>query len=147
MGTRQSYSLESLIEALLMIPTTYTSVSKEIRKKKNISEHSILEPWQRIPFFRWTANALIRLSTDPSLRWARHYENTPIQIYWEIYHQKNKNFQMNNSGSFHISAQNIDCGYSLEPPHRGGSNEYPHLCFWAEIRKIRYTPINTSFTI
>ena len=20
---------------------------------------------------------------------------------------------------------NIDCGYSLEPPHRGGSNEYP----------------------
>ena len=24
---------------------------------------------------------------------------------------------------FHISAQNIDCGYSLEPPRRGGSNE------------------------
>ena len=27
--------------------------------------------------------------------------------------------------SFLISAQNIDCGYSLEPPRRGGSNEYP----------------------
>ena len=26
---------------------------------------------------------------------------------------------------FHISAQNIDCGYSLEPPRQGGSNEYP----------------------
>ena len=26
---------------------------------------------------------------------------------------------------FHISAQNMDCGYSLEPPGRGGSNEYP----------------------
>ena len=25
---------------------------------------------------------------------------------------------------FLISAQNIDCGYLLEPPHRGGSNEY-----------------------
>ena len=25
---------------------------------------------------------------------------------------------------FLISAQNIDCGYSLEPPRRGGSNEY-----------------------
>ena len=25
---------------------------------------------------------------------------------------------------FHISAQNIDCGYPLEPPRRGGSNEY-----------------------
>ena len=23
----------------------------------------------------------------------------------------------------HISALNIDCGYSLEPPRRGGSNE------------------------
>ena len=21
--------------------------------------------------------------------------------------------------------QNIDCGFSLEPPHRGGFNEYP----------------------
>ena len=30
---------------------------------------------------------------------------------------------------FLISAQNIDCGYSLEPPRRGGSNEYPLLCF------------------
>ena len=29
---------------------------------------------------------------------------------------------------FLISAQNIDCGYSLEPPRRGGSNEYPQ-CF------------------
>ena len=26
-----------------------------------------------------------------------------------------------------MSAQNIDCGYSLEPPGRGGSNEYHNL--------------------
>ena len=32
--------------------------------------------------------------------------------------------------------QNIDCGYSLEPPHRGGSNVYPQSMFWAKIRKI-----------
>ena len=37
---------------------------------------------------------------------------------------------------FHISAQNIDCGYSLQPPRRGGSNEYPQSMFWAEIWKI-----------
>ena len=37
---------------------------------------------------------------------------------------------------FLISAHNIDCWYSLEPPRRGGSNEYPHSMFWAEIRKI-----------
>ena len=33
---------------------------------------------------------------------------------------------------FLISAQNKDCGYSLEPPHRGGSNEYPQSMFSAE---------------
>ena len=36
---------------------------------------------------------------------------------------------------FLISAKNIDCGYSLEPPHRGCSNEYPQSMFWAEIWK------------
>ena len=30
---------------------------------------------------------------------------------------------------FHISAQNTDCAYSLEPPHRGGSNKYTNPCF------------------
>ena len=28
---------------------------------------------------------------------------------------------------FLISVQNIDCGYSLEPPRRGGSKEYHNL--------------------
>ena len=44
-----------------------------------------------------------------------HYQNTPIQIYWKFNHQKWK-FSDNNSDIFHISAQNIDCAYSLEPP-------------------------------
>ena len=30
---------------------------------------------------------------------------------------------------FLISAKNIDCGYSFEPPRRGGSNEYPQSMF------------------
>ena len=33
------------------------------------------------------------------------------------------------SDIFHISAQNIDCGYSLEPPQWGGSNEYQQSIF------------------
>ena len=37
---------------------------------------------------------------------------------------------------FLISAQNIDCRYSLESPRRGDSNEYPQSMFWAEIWKI-----------
>ena len=45
---------------------------------------------------------------------------------------------------FHISAQNIDCGYSLEPPRlwyslepprRGGSNEYPQYMFLSRNKK------------
>ena len=32
--------------------------------------------------------------------------------------------------------KNIDYGYSLEPPRRGGSNEYPQSMFLAEIWKI-----------
>ena len=76
-----------------------------------------------------------------------HYENMPIQIYWKFYNQKWENFQIKNSDIFHISAQNVHCGYSLEPPRRGGSKEYPQSMFWAEIRKIMYTPVNPSFTI
>ena len=32
--------------------------------------------------------------------------------------------------------KDIDCGYSLEPPRRGRSIEYPQSMFWAEIWKI-----------
>ena len=46
-----------------------------------------------------------------------------------------------------MSAQNIDCGYSLEPPRRGGSNEYPQSMFLNSNKKIIYTPANPSFTI
>ena len=38
---------------------------------------------------------------------------------------------------FLISAQNIDCGYSLEPPRWGGSNEYHNLCFEQKYENYR----------
>ena len=43
---------------------------------------------------------------------------------------KKGNFRVKNSDIFHTPAQNIDCGYSLEPPRRGGSNEYPQSMFF-----------------
>ena len=76
-----------------------------------------------------------------------HYENTPIQMYWNFYNQIKGNFQIKKTDIFYISAQNIDCGYSLEPPRRGGSNGYPQSIFWAEIRKLMYTPVYPIFTI
>ena len=78
-----------------------------------------------------------------------HYENMPMK-YTEKKKKKKKKkwkFSDKNSCIFHNSAQNIDCGHSLEPPRRGGSNEYPQSMFWAEIRKIMYIPVNPSFTI
>ena len=46
--------------------------------------------------------------------------------------QKNeKKILDKNSDIFHISAQNIGFGYSLEPPRLGGSNEYQNLRFRA----------------
>ena len=36
---------------------------------------------------------------------------------------------MENSDIFYISAQNINCVYSLEPPWRGSSNEYQQSIF------------------
>ena len=40
-----------------------------------------------------------------------------------------------------ISAQDMVCGYSLEPPRGGGSNDYQQCEFWAEIeieKNIRF---------
>ena len=42
---------------------------------------------------------------------------------------------------------NIDCGYTLEPPRRGGSYGYPQSVFWSKNKKKRYTPAYPSFAI
>ena len=47
----------------------------------------------------------------------------------KILQPKTGKFPDKNYDIFHISAQNIDCGYSLEPPRRGGSNEYSQSVF------------------
>ena len=43
--------------------------------------------------------------------------------------QNKDNFQMKNVDIFLIFAQNMDCGYMLKPPQRGGYNEYPQSMF------------------
>ena len=42
---------------------------------------------------------------------------------------KSEKVQIKNPDIFHIFAQNIECGHPLEPPRRGGSNEYPQSMF------------------
>ena len=48
---------------------------------------------------------------------------------------KTELFSDKNSDMFHISAQNIDCEYTLEPPRRGGSNEYSQSMFLSKNKK------------
>ena len=69
-----------------------------------------------------------------------HYENTPIQLYWKFYHKKTRNISDKNSDIFRIYAQNIDCGYSLEPPRWGGSNEYPQSMVLSRNKKNNVYP-------
>ena len=81
------------------------------------------------------------LSWFVSLR-KQAYSNT-----FRILPSKKWKFSDKKSDIFYVFAQNIDCWYSLEPPRRGGSNEYPQSLFWAKIRKLMHTPVNPSFTI
>ena len=53
-------------------------------------------------------------------------------------------FQKKTSDIFHISAQNIDCGYTLEPPRRG-SNEYPQSMFLSRNKKNNVYPCKPQF--
>ena len=58
---------------------------------------------------------------------------------------KNWKFSDKNSDLFHISAQNIDCRYSLEPPRRGGSNEYPQSMILSRNKKNNVYPFKPQF--
>ena len=63
----------------------------------------------------------------------------------KILQLKKENFQIKNSDNVHISARNIDCGYSLEPPRRGGSNEYPQSMFLGKNKKHNVYPCKPQF--
>ena len=77
----------------------------------------------------------------------QHNENMPMQYTEKKFGCKNENFHWKFFYIFLICAQNIDCGYTLEPPRRGGSNEYPQSMFWSKNKKNRYTPPYPSFAI
>ena len=126
-----------LISELVSLSASYNILSWQLVVKTNILHHWSV--WQD------TQNHFHMSNNDHKKR--NHYENTPIQIYRHFHLLKLKIFRCKNSDIFHMSAQNIDCGYSLEPPRRGGSNEYPQSMFLSRNKKIIYTPVNPSFTI
>ena len=75
-----------------------------------------------------------------------HITKTRLFKYTENFTTKKwQFFQIKNSDNFHIFAQNIDCGYSLEPPRRGGSNEYPQYMFLSRNNKNNIYPCKPQF--
>ena len=70
---------------------------------------------------------------------------TRLFKYIENFTTKNENFQIKTSDVFHISAQNIDCGCSLEPPRRGGSNGYPQSMFLSRNKENNVYPCKPQF--
>ena len=83
--------------------------------------------------WRHTRNALIR------------YINTPIQTHWKLHQQKWIILDTKKSDTLHISAPNIDCEYSLEPPRRGCYNEYSQSMFWNRNKKNNVYPCKPQF--
>ena len=74
-----------------------------------------------------------------------HYEKKAYSNILKILPPKNVNFQIKDSDIFHSSAQNIACGYSLELPRRGSSNEYPQSMFWSQNKKTNVYPCKPQF--
>ena len=71
---------------------------------------------------------------------------TRLFKYIENFTTKNWKFSdKKNSDIFHISAQNIDCGYLSELPHWGGSNKYPQSMFLSRNKKNNVYPCKPLF--
>ena len=69
-----------------------------------------------------------------------------MQIHCKFYRRKYENIKTKNCDFFFlIFAQNIDCGYSLEPPRRGGSNEYTQSMFSTRNKKNYVYPCKPQF--
>ena len=68
-----------------------------------------------------------------------------MYIYIENFTTQNWKFSDKNSDIFHISAQNIDCGYLLELPWWGSSNEYPQYMFSSKNKKNNVYPCKPQF--
>ena len=79
------------------------------------------------------------LSSNPSLR--KHAYSNILKIL----PPKNEKNSDKNSDIFHISVQNIDCRHSLEPPRRGGSNEYPQTTFLSRNKRNNVYPCKPQF--
>ena len=108
--------------------------------------HTMCSMYQRKQeYIGYTSNCQERISKVSFSKSAKRSSYTGAYIasitktrlfkYIETFMSKTENFQIKSSDIFHISAQKIHCGYSLEPPRRGNSNEYPQSMFSSRNKK------------
>ena len=87
-----------------------------------------------------TATTLVYKASDITsgprrFRFRKYRNENMLMQYTEIFKLvKVKIF----SGIFfsYFFAQNVDCGYTLEPPRRVGSNEYTQSMFWIKNKNL-----------
>ena len=132
---RSTRKVNNLVSSILGAISFLSEIKLVISGQPLSSKYHMTQPgFEHMTLIRKTLRQPYRM-----LNTGFHYENMPNIL--KILLPKHENFQIKNSDIFHNSAQNIDCGYSWEPPSSH------NLCFWAKIRKLMYTPVNPSFTI
>ena len=114
-------------------PLTYfKEYFTKLRKKRNGKQ------WRP-----WSVASFLGVDNLLSLHLEGHITRTRLFKYIENITSKTENFQIKN---WYISAQNTDCGYSLEPPRRGGSNEYQQsIMFLSKNKKNNVYPCKLHF--
>ena len=70
---------------------------------------------------------------------------TRLFKYIENFTTKRGKFSDKKFWYFSYSCSKIDCGYSLEPPRWGGSNEYPQSMFLSRNKKSNAYPCKPQF--
>ena len=90
---------------------------------------------------------VFHLSYVPNEQYANDHliRKTRLFKYTENFTTRKWKFSDKNVDNFHISVQNIDCGYSLEPPRRGGSSEYPQSMLLSRNKKNNVYPCKPQF--
>ena len=91
---------------------------------------------------------MTQISQNIACQWHQKEVITKTRLFKYIENFTSKNWKFSEKilwFFFHISAQNIDYGYSLEPPRRGGSNEYPQSMFLSKNKKKKVYPCKPQF--
>ena len=97
---------------------------------KGSVQWNAVNSWAELRLWRdLNTEACVPRSVKPDITKTRLFK------YTENFTTKKMKISDKNSDIFHIFAQNIDCEYSLELPHRGSSNEYPQSMFLSRNKK------------